>query len=115
MITASGKKFIYEFIVTGAGGRVDLPETGSACFKFGKFRFDRTCRGPVEFKKFFSRAVPHVGGFGRKAAAVIRLVPDLPVANVVVKSVCPAVDVVGDDMLADAGALQGFRSEGGAD
>ena len=66
--------------------------------------FQMLCGNLVHGVKFFLRSVPHLV-FGI-IAAVIRLVPDFPILDIVFKSVCPALIIVLYDMLADARPLR---------
>ena len=62
-------------------------------------------RDVVQLVKLRRRAAPHVGGL--HGVAIVRLVPNFPVADVVVIAVCPPLVVVADDVLADHRPFRG--------
>src|SRR5690349_8587343 len=67
-----------------------ITKSRSTDFKFWKLRFDGSGRCGIQFEKLIIVAGPHHG-------AVLRLIPDFPVADVVARSVRPALVVMAND------------------
>ena len=65
----------------------------SAEFKIWEALFEVICRHTVKFVELLLCSSPHRGIFG--------LIPYLPILNIMIESVCPALIVVADYMLAD--------------